>query len=183
MGFDYRRVEMLNQFGIKEEFSVLDYGDYISFSAVVGVDGGFNLTKPVIYTKEGFKSLATVIKNTGEPPEVQIKKYLQTRRGTYSLGYTMSNNSNSVEVRSITSLICVMKGRVSKQTGELLQNPMCELYTPCQFQNDCILARRVTSFPSKNGVFLLNAVKTRLLNNVKGSVQSREIFLRDRLGK
>lgn len=182
--FEYRRIDMVNQFGIKESFNVLDYGDYVSFSAVFGIDGGLCITKPVIYTAEGFKPLSSIIKQDGRSAEEQIKSFLKSRRGTYSLGFVMTNNGNQAVLQSVTSLICVMKGKVSKSEHKYIDRPICELYSPFNLTEDYIVAQRVTSF-NKSGkgkdVFLLNQVKNRLLTNVAPCISSREHFLACRL--
>lgn len=184
VNFEYRRIDMVNQFGIKESFNVLDYGTHLSFSTVFGVDGGLCITKPVIYTAEGFKPLASILKEGNGTPEEQIKSYLKSRRGTYSLGFVMTNNGNQAVLQSVTSLICVMKGKVSKETGAYIDKPICELYSPFNLTEEHIVAQRVTSF-NKSGkgkdVFLLNQVKKRLLTAVAPYVSSREKFLANRL--
>lgn len=178
--FEYRKITMPQQWAIKESFHSLDCGDCISFNMVVGLDSNYNIVKPVVYSAKGFVSLQNAILPDEVTPE-RIKAHLGSKRGTYSFGAGVCNVQGQHRVETVTTFICIMKGRVSKVTGEYVSQPVCELYAPCSFEAREITASRIVFHPQSNSAFFLNTVKNRLVNRVRGSIISRERFLFDRM--
>lgn len=178
--FEYRKVDMPQQWAIKESFHSLDCGDCISFNLIVGLDGGYNFVNPVIHTAKGFVSLQRALSQEELTPE-RIKAHLGSKRGTYSFGAGVFNIQGQQRLETVSTFICVIKGRVSKVTGEYVNPPVCELYAPCSFEDKEIVASRIVFHPKSNSAFFLNTVKNRLVNRVKGSIVSRERFLYDRM--
>lgn len=56
--FEGRVNELSQQLGIKEEYKVLRYDDTYTVKMTFGVDRGFNVTKPAIFTKDALFTLS-----------------------------------------------------------------------------------------------------------------------------
>lgn len=100
--------------GIKESFSTLRDGEDLIVSAVFGIDSTLSPTKPVVYTRDGYVDLKSILPN-GLVTKGNVENAVSAKRGFYT-------------AQSSAVMLCIFKGRL--HNGVWHDSTVCDFYVP-----------------------------------------------------
>lgn len=148
--FYIRYNKLSDEYGLKEKFVVIQTGNTMNLSVLVGLDRFCNIVKPAIFTRECFVPLKNV-SYRNKPTVRDIDNFLSGKKAVYSM---LSN----------TMLICDVKG--SLRFSNWVVEPKIDFYVPASIVSENkILATKVTSKP------MAGCLTIPILEKVRGSMK------------
>lgn len=162
-------------YGIKETYKVLRDGNNYSVDLLFGLDGNKELTKPAVYSSEGYCSLSKLYGGeTQEEMERVLLKDMSSRLGVYSVG-------------KVTLFLVQIRGKFTPE-GDWVTEPTCRLFFQAKVSEDfeTLTCLECTDKPKQvNALYLqvVSEIKERLLKEIPLIATSRSKFLSSRFFK